>query len=123
METPQPLRESTSSTRSRATTIAPPTPATVVSSAAVDSSAKKGYAFRGWRYATAQASLGALDSPLVPVCLDTGCAMSLIDRGFLLEHCPDVKIYTMGTPMEVRGIGSDSHSANQYARIDLFLPG
>ena len=25
--------------------------------------------------------------------------------------------------MEVKGIGSASHNANQYARIDLFLPG
>ena len=58
METPQPLPESTSSTWNRDTTNAPPIPATVVRSAAVESSAKKGYTFRGWRYATAQASLG-----------------------------------------------------------------
>ena len=29
----------------------------------------------------------------------------------------------MASPMEVRGIGLTSHSANEYARVDFYLPG
>ncbi|SLM39794.1 hypothetical protein LPUS_10408 [Lasallia pustulata] len=49
--------------------------------------------------------------------------MSLVDRSFLKDRCPQIKIHTMSSPMEVRGIGLTSHSANEYARVDFYLPG
>ena len=84
---------------------------------------KKGYGFRGWRYATAQASLGSPSATPFAVCLDTGCTMSLVDCGFFQQQCPDTKINTMPTPMEVRGIESVAHNANQFALMDIYLQG
>lgn len=56
------------------------------------------------------------------MCLDTGCTMNLIDRQ-LQQQCPGIEIRTMATPMEVSGIGPSSHAANQYALVDIYLPG
>ena len=49
--------------------------------------------------------------------------MSLVDRQFLLKKCPNVKISTMVTPIKVRGIGSASHAANEFALVEFYLPG
>ena len=54
----------------------------VVKSNAVEANSQKEYAFRGWIYATAQASLGSMSNQQFSICLDTGCTMSLVDRGF-----------------------------------------
>ena len=96
----------------------------VIRSTAVDPpSTQPGYSFRGWRYATAEAYIGFIEGPTMSICLDTGCTMSLVDRSFLKDRCPQIKIHTMSSPMEVRGIGLTSHSANVYARVDFYLPG
>ena len=111
------------------------TPSIVRSTAVEPPSSRQGYGFKGFRYATAEARIGTpSDIPerltkedilgsTSPICLDTGCTMSLVDRNFLLSNCPNIKISTMATPMEVRGIGSASHAANQYALVDFCLPG
>ena len=96
---------------------------TIVRSTAVEVGTKKGYGFRGWRYATTEAKIGALVNKAYQVCLDTGCTMSLIDRQFLLEQCPGVTIYDMASPMEVRGIGSASHNASQFVLVSIYLLG
>ena len=99
-------------------------PLSVVWSTAVSQpSTQPGYSFRGWRYATAEAYIGSMEGPTTSICLNTGCTMSLVDRSFLKDRCPQIKIHTMSSPMEVRGIGLTSHSANVYARVDFYLPG
>ena len=81
----------------------------------------KGYGFRGWRYATVQARLFQ-DGQVNSMCLDTGCTASLIDRGFLKEHAPNMEIKKMASPMKVRGLGSSSHSAEDYVDLDIYFP-
>ena len=99
----------------------PAKPEEIITSTA-ERSKTYGYAFRGWRYATATARLSH-DSTNDTVCLDTGCAMSLIDRTFLKEQQPSVKIKTMATPINVRGIGQDKYVCNEYAEVELYLVG
>ena len=81
----------------------------------------KGYGFRGWRYATVQARLSQ-DGQVNSMCLDTGCTASLIDRGFLKEHAPNMEIKKMASPMKVQGLGSSSHSAEDYVDLDIYFP-
>ena len=95
----------------------------IVRSTAVEHAPKKGYGFCRWRYAIAQASLGSPSATPFAVCLDTGCTMSLVDCGFLQQQCPETKINTMATPMEVRRIGSVAHNANQFVLMDIYLQG
>ena len=102
----------------------PSPPSSIVRSTAVNPpSTQPGYSFCGWRYTTVEAYIGSMEGPTTSICLDTGCTMSLVDRSFLKDRCPQIKIHTMSSPMEVRGIGLTSHSANVYARVDFYLPG
>ena len=94
----------------------------VVRSTATDLGNTKGYAFRGWRYATAKAKIN-LESDSFSACLDTGCTTSLIDRVFFHKQNPQTIVETMATPLEVRGIGSDSHLANQYTTMVIYFMG
>ena len=43
-----------------------------------------GHKFRRWQYATIRVTLRE-NGTLEPVCVDSGCTMSLVDRKFLLE--------------------------------------
>lgn len=100
---------------------AQPNGTTFVRSIATDQPSSDGYVFRGWRYATADARL----SPNVtnqPICLDTGCTMTLIDRRFLKEQASGTAIHNMSSPIPVRGLSSTVHQSNQYARVDIHLP-
>ena len=97
------------------------TPPEVVKSNSTDLQ-KDGYGFRGWHYVTAMARLDPA-RPATAVCLDTGCTMSLIDRAFLMEEAPAVRIQQMASPIPVRGISSTVHQCSEYAIVDLFLPG
>ncbi|RDL33672.1 uncharacterized protein BP5553_08040 [Venustampulla echinocandica] len=94
----------------------------VVTSTAPPSLAEPGYAFRGRRYAQVMLKLGSPHNDPESACLDTGCGMSLIDRGFLRKYAPTAVIQTMPTPMTVRGIGDRQHNANQFTIIDFYLP-
>jgi hypothetical protein len=67
-----------------------------------------GYRFRTWHYVTADVRL-VRSATLEPVCLDTGCSLSLVDRAWLKKTAPDVEIRTMATPITVRGIGQNKH--------------
>ena len=49
------------------------------------------YSFRNWHYVTAKVKLSATATPK-PICLDTGCSVTLIDKNFLLSQSPDIKI-------------------------------
>ena len=93
----------------------------VILSTSTDSPVQ-GYAFRGFHYVTAVVQLFLLGL-LFDLCFDTGCTMSLIDRKFLRENLPDAEIKKMPTPMTVRGIGNRKHSASEYVKIKMYLPG
>ncbi len=94
-----------------------------VRSIATKQTSLDGYGFRGWRYATANVKLSPNATTTQAICLDTGCTMTLIDRQFLMEQTPQVTIHQMPSPIPVRGLGSAVHNSDQYARVDIYLPG
>ncbi len=100
----------------------PPGPTLVRSIASPSPHVSTGYGFRGWRYATALAKL-ALTAKEEPICLDTGCTMSLIDRSFLKEQVPDILIKRTPSPIVVRGLGTGTHRCDEYAVLTIYLPG
>ena len=82
----------------------------------------KGLAFQSWHFATFTAKL-AVDGTEHELCGDTGCIMSLINRAFLLEEAPQLKIERSGSNVTVRGIGSHTHECNKYVVITVYIPG
>ena len=58
-----------------------------------------------------------------PICLDTGCTMSIIDREFLLQQVPEMTVQRMASPIIVRGVGQGTHSCDEFARLDIYLQG
>ncbi len=93
-----------------------------VKSTATGTTAVDGYGFRGWRYATVDAQL-TRDGKKNLICLDTGCTMTLINRQFLKEYAPTSEIKRMASPITVRGLGANTHESNEFAIVDLHLPG
>ncbi|TAQ83100.1 hypothetical protein B7494_g8576 [Chlorociboria aeruginascens] len=81
-----------------------------------------GYGFRKWHYVTAQAKLD-LNLQSSSVCLDTGCSLSLIDKAWLLQSLPDVKIRKMAAPIMVRGISDLKHPTTEYIVLVFYLEG
>ncbi|KAI1002264.1 hypothetical protein K3495_g5937 [Podosphaera aphanis] len=96
-------------------------PLTIVSSTASKSTAPPGYAFRGRCYAQIQVSISSPHNNQVTVCLDTGCAMSLIDRTYLRSHNPTAKIHRMDKEMKVRGLGTALYDASEFTEIDFYI--
>ena len=47
--------------------------------------------------------------------------MSLVNAKFLKQQCPEVEVHSMPTPISVTGIGSNRHTANQYAMVDFYF--
>ena len=81
-----------------------------------------GYCFRRYHYCTVQVKLAA-DKEAVDVCLDTGCHISLVDREFLLQQIPELKLKKMASPIFVKGIGSNRHVTDEFAVLMLHFPG
>jgi len=81
-----------------------------------------GYGFRNWHYVTAKARLSDEATP-EPICLDTGCSVTLLDRTFFKSQHTKVEIRTMATPIPVRGIGSDKHMTSEYVIVPIHLAG
>ena len=85
---------------------------------------KGGCGFRGWQYVTAMIKLQATTTATAePVCLDTGCTMSIIDREFLRLQAPETKIQQMASPITIRGVGQGTYRCNEFARLDIYLQG
>ncbi|KAI9789601.1 MAG: hypothetical protein M1816_005910 [Peltula sp. TS41687] len=72
---------------------------TVVESNASDD-VKGGYGFRGWEYVIAMVKLHAM-AKAEPLCLDTGCTMSIIDREFLHVQAPHAVVRKMASAITV----------------------
>lgn len=81
-----------------------------------------GYGFRGWQYVTVKIQLRR-EGDIEPVCLDTGCTMSIIDRDFPFQQRPDIRIQHMASPVTVRGIRQGTHRCNAFVRLDIYLQG
>jgi len=82
-----------------------------------------GYGFQNWHYVTAKAHLSN-KATAEPICLDTECSVTLLDRAFFQGQCHnDVEIRTMATPIPVRGIGSDKHMTSKYVIVPIHLSG
>ncbi|KAI0996230.1 hypothetical protein K3495_g11949, partial [Podosphaera aphanis] len=96
---------------------------TIVTSTAARSNAPPGHAFQGRRYAQLLISIASPHNEQANVCLDTGCAMSLIDRTFLRCQHPTAKIQQMEKPVKVRGLGSSLHDASTFTEIDFYVRG
>ncbi|KAK2787804.1 hypothetical protein FQN52_007115, partial [Onygenales sp. PD_12] len=77
------------------------------------------FSFRFWHYATAKAFVEKPDLA-DDVCLDSGCTMTLVDRKWLRNQDPNVKII-QSKPVTVRGIGKGSVSS-EIVTIPLHLP-
>ncbi len=100
----------------------------IIASKAVHQSFGSGLAFRGWTYATATVTLAPdhlpPDSNLESTAyLDTGCGVTLVDKGWLAKYLPAQKISTMSTPLKVRGIGASKHESGEFAVLSLYFPG
>ena len=81
-----------------------------------------GLAFRGYKYAEMQVRLTPKGHNAW-ICCDTGCAMTCIDRDFLMKNLPDVKLHTVKRPIGVHGIGDGYDQTEDYATISLYIPG
>ena len=81
-----------------------------------------GFSFRSWHYATVLVRLGQ-KRDLTEVCADSGCTMSLIDRQFLKEQRPDLKINKTPSRITVKGIGGQIHESSEYILLEFFIPG
>lgn len=99
-----------------------PLPSSYIKSSAVRQATNKGYGFRGWRYATAEARLSRF-APNEPTCLDTGCTMTLVDRNSLKGQAPSIRIERLPSPINVQGLGSNIHETGEFVNVSLHLPG
>lgn len=103
--------------------ILPPIIKSLISTKVVGS----GYAFRGWNYATATVCLTLGEIPLDTdvtslYCLNIGCGITLIDRACLFERVSTEKIFTMVTPLKVRGIEFLKHELDEFVSMSLYFP-
>ena len=103
-------------------------PIPIIASKAVHQFFSSGLAFRGWTYATAIITLTPRHlppdfNPKSTACLDTGCGVTLVDKGWLSKHLPTQKINTMSTPLKVRGIRASKHESGEFAALSLYFPG
>lgn len=81
-------------------------PLLVVKSYAPPYLSPPGYGFRGYHYAQLKIILHSPANLPNWVCLDSEYTMSLIEKTFLRQQCPAIKISCMPTTMTVRDIGS-----------------
>lgn len=49
--------------------------------------------------------------------------MSLVDQEYLKKELPAISIKRMACPIPVRGIGSTIHKCEEFAVINLYIPG
>ena len=80
-----------------------------------------GLGFRQWHYITASAKLSPT-ADLASICLNSGCTMTLVNRAFLLKHCPNAQILRIVSPLTVRGIGNERHRTSEYINLNIYFP-
>jgi len=80
----------------------------------------KGYGFRGWRYATALTQLTSEEKD-EPICLNTECTMSLVNREFLMKQALKTTIKRMLSSIQVKGIKVRTHQCEEYMNLAIYL--
>ena len=78
--------------------------------------------FASFKWASLRVALTPISS-FTPVCIDTGCPVSIIDRTFLLTHLPDVEIKSLAKSLNLTGINGGRHASNEYVEISFYVPG
>jgi len=81
-----------------------------------------GLSFRNYNFTEIQVNFD-VEKPPVWVCLDSGCGMSCIDRKVLNDHVPAAKVLTLPNAIQIRGLGTQVHHANQYVVLPIYIPG
>ena len=81
-----------------------------------------GLSFHNYNFTEIQINFDRTTHPLW-VCLDSGCGMSCIDRKVLKDHVPTAITLTLPNAIQIRGLGSEIHHANQYVVLPVYLPG
>jgi Aspartyl protease len=78
-----------------------------------------GYAFKSWRFLTANIILNAPSGPIqTEACIDTGCTMTVINK----DLATALGFTTSKTqPVPVAGIGS-KHASTEFATIEVDIP-
>ena len=80
-----------------------------------------GQAYRKYRYARLNVKM-VPEGELQKCCADTGCGITLGDRGFLKKELPNAEIRKMATSVEVAGIGADKHRTDEYIIASMYIP-
>jgi hypothetical protein len=96
-------------------------PATTVIKSEASPVPGSGMSFRDYNYL----EIGIRSAPGAPdqsVCIDTGCGMSSMDRGFFAKHFPSTATSQI-PPIEIRSMGTTKTESNEYATITFYLPG
>ncbi len=83
---------------------------------------KKGYGFKGWRYATALTQLTS-EEKNEPICLNTECIMSLVNRKFLMKQALKTIIKWMPSSIQIKGIEIRTHQCEKYMNLAIYLLG
>lgn len=85
-----------------------------------------GLGFKSWRYAKVMANIDPLHPEVtIPVCTDSGCGSSIIDRQCLASQRPDYASHVLRKPepLKIKGIGSSTLSTDEYIPLDFAIPG
>lgn len=87
-----------------------------------------GLVFRGWIYATATITLTPKHLPLNSnsksiACVDTGCGVILVDKGWLLKYLLTQKINIMSTLLKVRRIEASKYKSRKFTALSLYFSG
>ncbi len=98
-----------------------PKPPRVILSDAAKPCFPPGYAFTGYKFTTAKCQIG--QGEFFDACLDTGCTASLADADFITSLLPDLTVQSMPTMLNVKGIGSQKHSANRWVLLKMKFMG
>jgi hypothetical protein len=81
-----------------------------------------GYGFRTYNYLEMPVRL-TKHSEDTWICLDTGAGMSLIDKQWLHDMCPEATILTRATNVSVRGIDNQVQKTSSYVVLQVYIPG
>lgn len=95
----------------------------IVKSTAQTIQTSSGYAFRGWSSAKVSIRFTPEGQDQV-VCLDSGCAVSLVAKNWLSSLLPDERILKMASPVQLRGFTSSAKAeTDTYISIPIFIAG
>jgi hypothetical protein len=81
-----------------------------------------GYGFRTYNFLEMRVRL-AKYGPDSWICLDTGAGMSLVDKQWLLEMCPEAMVLTRASSVSVRGIDNKVQKTSNYVVLQVYIPG